>query len=205
MKKMIIALLALMVAITASAQKQKQLKVMLEQVLKLKLQSKMIDQGNEDSQQGLDRIGDNKNGTYSEFKNYFTSLKNVNPNIRNDDHKERIRDLFYEIRRIFPPTIDRANNSGLFEFHEVQYFNKVYQRVQDDCRDILSALDLVTGNGNVEMTDDERIQQIEKLYNRMLEAYKFSKDFCTEIECRKVARQKSRDDSQMIRKLYGNK
>lgn len=201
MKKLVLAVMVAMSAFTASAQKQ--LQVMIEQIIKLKVKQGLVKQGNRNTDRGLQRIGSNKNGTYTVFRNYFTSLKKVNPKIRSTDEVQQIKDLFFEIRRIFPITIDRANNSGLFEFHEVQYFNKVYERVQKDCQDILSNVDKVTRNGGTEMTDDQRMGRIKLLYQRMVDAYTFSKGFCTDIECTKAARQKAKDDSQMIQRLYG--
>jgi hypothetical protein len=191
-----------MTTITASAQNQ--LKVMMEQILKMKIQTGLQKEGNKNANNGLSRIGTNKNGTYTVFKNYFTSLKNVNPKVKKTDEVEKIRDLFFEIRRIFPLTIDMANNSGLFEFHEIQYFDKVYDKVQKDCQDILSNLNTVTSNGTTEMTDDQRIKRIQQLYTRMVEAYTFSKGFCTDIQCTKASRQKAKYDVQMMHKLYGS-
>jgi len=201
MKKLLMVLLVALTTITASAQNQ--LKVMVQQILKMKIQTGLQKEGNKNADNGLSRIGTNKNGTYTVFKNYFTSLKNVNPKVKETDEVEKIKDLFFEIRRIFPLTVDASINSGLFEFHEIQYFNKVYDKVQKDCTDILSNLNTVTRSGTTKMTDDQRLDRIKQLYKRMVDAYTFSKGFCTDVEYTKANRQKAKDDVQMMQKLYG--
>ncbi len=205
MKRLISALLLTVISTVAMAQKQKEIRIMLEQVLKLKLQTTLVKQGNRDSEKKLDQISSNKKGSYSIFDRYFTSLKQVNPQVGGNETVQKTKDLFLEIRKIFPGTIDRATNSGLFEFYEVNYFSRAYDRLKKDCEDILSSMNTVTTSGKTSMTDDERMQRIDQLYKRMVDAYTFCKRFCTDIECTKASRQQSKNDSQLVRRLYGKK
>ena len=167
MKKLVITLLMGIGYASAIAQESKQTRLMLEQLLKLKIQNKLSSSGNKQSSEGLGKIREDKNSSYSEFQRYYMSRKNVNQAVAQSDNIEKIKTLFFEIRKIFPLTIEQAANSGFFEFHEIQYFRNVYQRVEKDCNDIILTLNKVTASGNLEMNDADRLERIDQLYKQI--------------------------------------
>ncbi|WP_343748159.1 hypothetical protein [Fluviicola sp.] len=203
MKKIIFTAIVLLLAGLASAQKNKELKIQMEQLAKYKLQSTIVKEKNRIDEQGLDNISRYKNGTSVLYSEYFKSLFTVNVNIKNGDKAQYIRDVIDEIKRFFPSTITKATNSGIYERGEIAYFLKVYDNVLKDCNDIIRNLNAVTSNNQLEMSDDQRIERIDLLHDRMVSAYMFSRQFCNNIENIKRARERERQDTQRVIQLYG--
>lgn len=203
MKQIVITMFAVLTVSIALGQKSKELKIQAEQLAKFKLQSIIVKEKNKIDQEGLDNIGNYKNGTYSLYNAYFKSLRDVNSSVKESDKAQYIRDVISEIRRFFPLTISRATNSGLYERSEIAYFEKVYDKVQKDCNEIIRNLNAVTSNGEYEMTDDQRMERIDILHDQMVRTYMFARKFCTDIENVKRAREQEKQDAQHIQRLYG--
>ncbi len=193
----------LIVSIVMGQQKAKELKIQMEQLAKIKLQSGLVKEKNNIDQQGLNNIGNYKNGTYTLYNNYFKSLRTVNGNVKGSDKVQYIREVFLEIKRIFPLIISKVTNSGLYEQSEIAYFQRVYDNVLKDGNEIIRNLNTVTGNGQYEMTDDQRIERIDHLNEQMASAYMFSRKFCTDIENVRNARERAKNDAQRMKQLYG--
>lgn len=203
MKKTLITMIAVLTVSIAMGQKSKELKIQAEMLAKLKLQSIIVKEKNKIDQEGLDNIGNNKNGTYSLYNDYFKSLRTINSSVKESDKAQYIRDVISEIKRFFPLTISRADNSGLYERSEIAYFRQVYDKVVKDCNEIIRNLNAVTNNGEYEMSDDQRMERIDDLHAQMVRTYMFSRKFCTDIENVKRAREQSKQDAQRIQQLYG--
>lgn len=203
MKKTMITIIAVLMVSIAMGQKSKELKIQAEMLAKLKLQTIIVKEKNKIDQEGLDNIGSFKNGTYSLYNNYFKSLRSVNSSVKENDKAQYIRDVISEIKRFFPLIINRASGSGLYERSEIEYFQKVYDKVLKDCNEIIRNLNAVTSNGEYEMSDDQRIERIDDLHVQMVRAYMFSRKFCTDIENVTLARERSKQDVLRMRQLYG--
>lgn len=203
MKKTLITMIAVLTVSITMGQKSKELKIQAEMLAKLKLQSIIVKEKNKIDQEGLDNIGNNKNGTYSLYNDYFKSLRTINSSVKESDKAQYIRDVISEIKRFFPLTISRADNSGLYERSEIAYLRQVYDKVVKDCNEIIRNLNAVTNNGEYEMSDDQRMERIDDLHAQMVRTYMFSRKFCTDIENVKRAREQSKQDAQRIQQLYG--
>ncbi len=59
----------------------------------------------------------------------------------------------------------------------MEYIKSVLKLVYDDCQSVLSNLFLVIRDGNLSMTDDERIERIELCFQQMQDNYSFVKNF----------------------------
>lgn len=203
MGKIIFIAIALLISGTSMAQKGKELKIQLEQLANYQVQSSAAKEKNRIDQQGLDNINRYKKGTSVIYGEYFKSLFTVRENIRSGDKAEYIRDVINEIKRFFPLTLSKATNSGLYQQGEIAYFQKVYENVLKDCTDIIRNLNTVIQNNRLSMTDDQRIERIDLLHERMVSAYMFSRKFCDQIENIRRARESEIRDVRTIEKLHG--
>jgi hypothetical protein len=70
----------------------------------------------------------------------------------------------------------------------------VFDRLDAECDKIVGMLKEVTSDGNLAMTDDERIKRIEALYQQTLFNLTFSKAFCSESAVLAAARMKEKED-----------
>lgn len=203
MKKVMTVVLALAVAGTAIAQKSGDYKVMLQQIAKLQVQIYQVKQGYDIVRNGLNTIGNWTNGEYKLHQNHFNSLVNVNPNIKNSEKVQEARKIYREILREFNSAIVRAQGSGLFDPKEITYYNQVNERLIKDCRHLIESLTAMVSDGQLKMTDDERMANIDKYHAEMLSNYTFARNFCGDIRSTQLARKKYKDDAEQVRMLFG--
>lgn len=193
----------MVVCITSSAMGQKNQKVMLEQIAKLQTQIANVKRGYDIAKKGLNTITKWTKGEFDLHKVYFKSLNNVNPNIKNTEKISACRDLYKEIVNGFTDVINDAQSSGLFVPQEIQYFREVYENLIKNCIETMDNLKAVTSDGQLEMTDDQRLKRIDEYYAQMQENYAFAVAFCTDIQALGHARIKYKEEVQQLRILFG--
>src|SRR5690606_2561544 len=63
--------------------------------------------------------------------------------------------------------INQLTGSGMLRPDELQYVSDVYGRLLEGCAQVVDELIMLTTDNNMKMTDDERLQRIETLYEDM--------------------------------------
>jgi hypothetical protein len=126
---------------------------------------------------GVSLVRDIKDGEFSLHKDYFSSLKNVNPKIKNYSKVAEIISLQLSILDQYHKTFSKVKSSKLFGERELKYFSSVYSNLLDETAKSLDELILLTTSGNLELTDDERIGRLDKLYEDMKEKHSFIQHF----------------------------
>jgi len=203
MKKLLFSIL-LTGCITGHLQAQaKQTKVLLQQIAALKVYIDYAQQGYSVARKGLKAIGDFKDGEYGLHSIYFTSLKMVNPKVKNYARVAEIIALQVKIMQDYSHNNLKINQSGAFTNSELDYIERVYDRLIDDCDTILDQVIAVTTDGEFEMTDDERLQRIDTLYADMMVSYKFCKNFGNEALVLAGSRERENKEVQKSRDLRG--
>ena len=164
------------------------------QIAQLKIYLELTEKGYKIAKEGLTTIGQIKRGEFKLHKNRFDSLLIVNPKIGSSSRLKQITDLHGRVNQ----TCERlpAQLAPSFNADQMSYINKVLKLVYDDCQSVLSSLFLVIRNGNLSMSDDERIERIELCFQQMQDNYSFVKDF--EQKTRLLARQVKNEQSEII-------
>lgn len=203
MKKIIIlVLLCFCIASPARAQ-NKTIKTMLEQIVALQVYIGYVQKGYSVVKKGLDVIGDFKRGEFNLHTDYFNSLANVNPTVQ---EYARVGEMLLLQGRI----LDRCNDTrGLLQgspymrSDELDYLERVFARLLDDCDTLLDELEAVTTDNQLTMKDSERLERIDVLYEKMLDAYNFCEQFTGEAKVLVQSRKKENVDTEMVRRLQG--
>lgn len=201
MKKVVLAVMAVFVAATAMGQQNQ--KRMLEQIAKLQIQIANVKRGYDIAKDGLNTITKWTNGEFDLHKAHFKSLKNVNPNIRDSEKPRACRELYKEIVNGVANALNDAQSSGMFVVQEIEYFRGVCDKLFQDCLETLDNLKMVTSDGQVEMTDDQRMKRVNEYYEQMQEHYAFAVAFCTDMKALEHARRKHKEDVEQRRRLFG--
>lgn len=153
-------------------QKASQKKTLLESILALKAYGQVLQKGYDISKDGLGLIGDIKTGDLSLHGDHFSSLTNVNGNIR---RYGRATDIVQLQQRIL--SLVNIAKAQLGQQHysatERDYFNRVYDRLLTDCAAVVDELTDITTDNRLQMTDDERIKRIGQLFDRSQSQYGF--------------------------------
>lgn len=186
-------------------QSSTQQEYLLKQIAALKVYVEYARKGYEIYDSGLKNINRITHGDLSLHEDFFESLKGINPEIARYGRVGDIIRLQLRTVRSYNNIKKQINGSAYFKAGEVSYISRVYGRVIGDCTQILDELTTITTSGKIEMSDDERLGRIDKLYNEMLDLFKFSQSFGTEIVQVDRARKKGLNDIKFLKHIKGLK
>jgi hypothetical protein len=158
-------------------QKATQTKYLVEQIAALKVYAWYLSNGYTIAKEGLGAIQDLKQGDFSLHKNYFNSLVNVNPRVRQYSRVAEIISLELSITKQTASTIRTCQNTKQLTSSELDYLSIVFDAVLADCSACKDAVVNLITDGQVFMKDDERIKSIDKNYQQMMEAGVFVRSF----------------------------
>jgi len=180
MKRVIVSLIVLLICTAGTKaqgilnQKGSQLKRLAEQVALLQTYMGYLKEGYRIADKGLATINDIKNGDLNIHKIFFSSLKQVNPNILK---YSKVADILYtQVRtlRSCRQASTFVQRSGMYGEQEIEQLKRLFQKVIKECAYVIDELAMLTTNGNLEMTDDERIKRIDGLHKEMTNTAAFN-------------------------------
>jgi hypothetical protein len=148
---------------------------LIEQIAQLKVYLELTEKGYKIAKEGLDIIGQIKEGEFKLHKNRFDSLLIVNPKVGSSSRLQQITDLHGRVNDTcekLPSELGPVFNPG-----QLAYIEWVLKLVYDDCQSVINNLFLVIRNGNLSMSDDQRIERIELGFRQMQDNYSFVKSF----------------------------
>jgi hypothetical protein len=209
MKKIVLALLLSAFASHVNAQtfdewfkqKKTQKKYLLQQIAALEMYIGYVQKGYSIANKGLTMISDIKNGELNLHEAFFNSMQSVKPNIKNHHKVAEIISMHETITQTYMRDYKRAKESHVFNYNEINYINRVYSRLLDDCSNLIHKLIKITTANQLEMKDDERLKRINALYDEMKFQYIFSKSFGNETMMLALLRAKENKDVQTERAL----
>lgn len=184
-------------------QKQTQTKYLIKQIVALQVYIQYLEKGYRITRDGLNLIGDLKNGELNLHRNYFHSLKTINPNIMGYPKIAAILSMQMDLLDQYHSVLKEIKTSGQFSEPEISYIKKIYDNLMNEAEKDLDELVLVTSNGQLQMTDDERIKQIDNVYKQVQDKYSFSKTFSGQINQLLEQRKQGTMEAQELRSLYG--
>src|SRR5882724_1827823 len=114
-------------------QKKTKIKYLGQQIAALQVYIGYAEKGYKIVSTGLHAIQDIKNGEFSLHQSYFSSLKNVNPKIKNAAEVAEIIALQISIVNHFKQAIKTYKASGYYGASELSYVGNVYTEITADC------------------------------------------------------------------------
>lgn len=203
MKKMIMILVLSVGVIANCSAQNKQTRVLLEQIAALQVYIGYAQKGYTIARKGLDVIGDFKRGEFNLHTDYFNSLGTVNPAVQGYARVGQILLLQGRILDRSGSTRNYLQGHDFFYGDELDYLERVLARLDEDCEKILEELEAVTTDNELEMKDSERLERIDSLYARMLDAYNFCEQFTGEANMLAEVRKRDGKDIEITRILHG--
>jgi hypothetical protein len=180
------------------SQKKTQIKYLNQQIAALVVYSQYVEQGYQISQNGLGSISGWAKGEFDLHTSGYRSLRQVNPNIRDGHAAAVVNDLEVVVAQF------RALDgfSGLTA-DDRKYVDVVRVKVLAECDAGASELELVMTSGEAEMTDDERLARLTKIYERVKDLLSFTSGFCARVKALVLQREQAERDLETVRRLYG--
>lgn len=154
-------------------QKSTQKKYLLQQIAALQVYINYAKKGYNIVSGGINTIRDIKKGDLKLHNTFFSSLKTINPKI---SRYAKVADIIsYQVRiiKLARQTVQSIREANQFSAEEIEYCRKVLDALLDDCiQSITELLEIITPD-KLQMTDDERLVRIDKLYQDMQDKFTF--------------------------------
>ena len=207
MKKLTYLLLLLLTLpvtkVSAQAQELKQLALNIEKLSQFRAILRDMKKGYEILTQGYNTVKDLTKGNFDLHKTFLDALLQVSPSVRNYKRVADIVELQVDLVREYEGHHSRLQSSGLFSAGELEYFAGVYDKLIGQSLKDLDELTAVLTAGRLRMSDQERLEAIDRIYASMQEKVLFLKDFNSGTSVFAVQRAQEAGDIKAMRKLHG--
>lgn len=212
MKKLLILLIFLVASIPIAnaqtwsewtKQKKTQRKYLRQQIAALKVYGGYLKEGYKIVRNGLNTVGSFTRGEFSLHTDFFNSLKTVNPKVRRSIKISQIIELQLRMIGDYNNAFRQVRDGGMLTPAELEYINRVFGRLMEDCAKTIDDMVNVTTSGRLEMTDDERLGQIDRLHHDMQVKYTFLQEFTNDAKVLSISRKNEDTDVKTSRALHG--
>ncbi|AYN03571.1 hypothetical protein [Flavobacterium sp. 140616W15] len=203
MKKVVLLLSAIMVLQQGIHGQAKQRKELLLQIAALQVYIDYAKKGYSAVSKGLNFIGDAKRGELNLHGDYFTSLLKINPRVRNYYKAAEIVSMQIKIMNLYKKTCADLKTGDLFHGSELDYIERSFERLLQNCSDTLDQLLVIMTDLKLELKDDHRIQRIDELHKTMLEDYNFCISFSRDAKLLALSKAADQKDAKDMDTLYG--
>jgi hypothetical protein len=183
-------------------QKKTQKKYLIEQIAALKVYLDKLKKGYNIANKGLTTIGHIKNGNFNLHRDFFSSLKNVKPAISNSAKVADIIAFQIYVTRDMKRIYDFCENNKHFTPEEVRYIAKVHTNMLFLCDASISELLSIIRSNETQMTDDERLLRIDKIYDDMLDKHAFVQAFGNDAKSLSMQTEKEMNEIELLRKNH---
>lgn len=205
MKKLLIILLLISKIGFAQSDEAKQLLLNVEKLAQFKSILKNMKDGYQLLHKGYTTIKDISEGNFSLHKTFLDGLMEVSPVVKK---YKRVADIInYQIRIVkeYKSAFREFKENKRFTVAEIEYIGKVYGNLFDQSVKNIDDLAMIITAGKLRMSDDERLQAIDKLYEEILDQYSFLNAFNNSAAILAVQREKDQMDIDLMRKVHGLK
>ena len=206
MKRMIFVLLLLLTGATVKVSAQQaeieQLLLNVEKLAQLRQILADLKKGYEIVSTGYNTIKNISEGNFDLHKTFLDGLMEVNPVIRN---YKRVADIInYQILIIkeYKNAYRRFKQDENFTPEEIKYLGSVYTNLFKQSLKNLDALATILTDGDLRMSDDERLTAIDAIWREVSDQLTFLRHFNQDTKLLVLQRAKASADAQAQRKLF---
>lgn len=144
-------------------QRRTQRRYLLTQIAELRVYADFLQKGYTIANEGLRLVSDIKKGEFDLHNRFFTSLKNINPEVLRFAQVGEIVALQTSIYKRYKKGWAQINAAELFTNSELTLFRQTFSALIHEVTATVDDLIAVTTANKLEMTDDERIKRIDRL------------------------------------------
>lgn len=142
-------------------------------------------------------------GNYTIHDAFIDGLMLVNPSIRNYKRIPFIIDYQKLLLKEYQRAYNRFKQDPNFKLDELEYLANVYSFLFDASLRNIDELMMIITSTKLSMSDDERMQAIDRIFFDMEDKLIFLRTFNNNTQLLAVQRARSRNDVETMRKLYG--
>ncbi|SEK23609.1 hypothetical protein [Parapedobacter koreensis] len=151
---------------------------------------------------GYNAVRDISKGNFNLHNLFLDGLMAVNPEIKKYYRVADIIKMQKDIVKEYKSTYDRFRASGSFTEAELAYFGRIYKQLFDRSVASLDELIMVTTASQLRMSDDERLQAIDRIFDDVQDKLQFLRYFNREGSLLDLQREKEKRETQTLKELY---
>jgi DNA repair ATPase RecN len=189
-------------AVKAQEQELEQLVLNIEKLLQFRQILSDMKQGYEVLTQAYQMVTDISQGNFSLHQLFLDGLLEASPAVKKYERIAQLIDMQAQIVREYKAAFKRFQSSNLFEVHELQYIERVYAQLFTASLQHVSDLTTILTAGKLRMSDEERLNAIDGLYNDISDELLFLRRFNNSTTVLLLQREKEEDDVKGLRRMF---
>ena len=187
----------------AQSDEAQQLLLNVEKLAQLKNILNDMYKGYQIVSKGYNTIKDISKGNFNLHDVFLNGLMQVSPGVKK---YKRIADIIsYQIQLVkeYKIAFKRFKTSNLFNSNEIKYLENVYDNLFRKSLQNLDELAVVITSDKLRMSDDERINAIDRIFNEMSDKLVFLRTFNRENNVLAIQRGREMIDTKISKQLNG--
>lgn len=207
MKKIIVLLIVLSTCtaskLTAQSEEVQQLLLNVEKLAQFKQILSDMKKGYQVISAGYSTIKNLSEGNFNLHKTFLDGLMMVSPSVRK---YKRVADIIQNqivIVKEYKNAFNRFKRDDNFNPDEIMYLGDVYTNLFKQSLNDLDELAIIVTDNKVRMSDDERLQAIDRIFNNMQDKLLFLRHFNNNTTILAVQRAREKNDAATMKKIYG--
>lgn len=150
---------------------------------------------------GYNAVKNISQGNFSLHEVFIDGPMLVSPEVKKYHKVAGIISYQKDIVTEYKTAFNRFKSSGSFNEQEISYMGKVYKQLFDQSVDNLDALMNVVTSSKLRMSDDERLQAIDRIFADTQDKLSFLRDFNSNTSVLHMQRLKEKNDIQTLQEL----
>lgn len=183
-------------------QKKTQREYLTKQIALYKVYGEFLKKGYNIAKDGLHLIGNIKNGDLNLHAEYFNSLRTVSPRVQKYIKVAQINAYFRQIIQQSRQSLSRVKLSMKKSSEHYDYVSEVYENLLNKAGDQIAMLVDVLTDGVYELSEDARIEVVDKIYNDISDMYTFCQNFSTNNDQYMIQVEKDMSDYFLLKRLH---
>ncbi len=141
---------------------------------------------------------------YDQGKEYYDALKSVNNLIKDARKVKKTIEMISEITDIYVNGFNKMVGDPSFTPNELVAISAGYAKLLEEGGSLVTELkNVVTGSNGLSLSDKERMEVIDDVYNKMLEYRSLTKYYTQKSISVSFIRAKEKNDTNRVLSLYG--
>ncbi len=151
---------------------------------------------------GYKAVKDLSQGNFSLHKTFLDALMQVSPTVKNYKRVGDIVNYQLLLMKESKSALNRFVKSDSFTTNEIDYFEKLYSNLAKESLRNLDELTTILTADKLRMSDDERLEAIDKIYLDMQQKVFFLREFNSTSNVLAIQRAKEKNDISTQRDNY---
>jgi len=190
---------------SAQAEELQQLALDIQKLSQLKSILSELYKGYTVVSTGYENVKNIAQGNFSLHKVFLDGLLAVSPVVRQYKKAADIISFQLQLVKEYKNANSRFKTSGLFNSSELDYVSNVYSNLFNQSLKNLDELAMVLSDGQLRMSDAERLKSIDRIYSDMEDKLTFLRQFNNSTSMLALQKAKEHNDAATTGALYGIK